>query len=146
MIILIRLYDGSMGLNIFFTASTRDVIPTYRMMTDITIADRYSILPYPKGCLLSASLPASFVPTIVITEDPASDKLLTASTNIAMEFDFIPINILNIARTALPMMPNMLVFIILFSRSFSNWSSFLKSSNRFNLLTFYLLYNYHFCL
>ena len=62
----------------------------------------------------SASLPASFVPTMVITELSASDKLFTASTNIAMEFDFIPINTLNIASRAFPIMPNMLVFIILF--------------------------------
>ena len=94
-----------------------------------------------KGCLLSASLPASFVPTMVMTELPASDKLFTASTSIAMEFDFIPINTLNIARTALPMMPKILVLIILFSRSFSNSSNFLKSSNRFKLTTFFISYN-----
>ena len=55
------------------------------MITEITIAVRYSALPCPNGCSLSGSLLANFVPTIVIIEDAASDILLTASKMIAID-------------------------------------------------------------
>ena len=44
----------------------------------------YSILPCPKGCSASAGLSESLNPTIVIIEEPASDKLLKASAIIAI--------------------------------------------------------------
>ena len=97
----------------------------------MTIELRNSILPYPNEWSLSGALPANFVPIMVITELRASDKLLTASTNIAIEFALIPIITLNRASRLLPTIPSMLVFIILFSRSFCNLSSFLKSSTLF---------------
>ena len=81
----------------------------------MTMALRYSILPYPKGCFLSASFPASFVPTIVMMELAASDRLFTASITIAMEFDASPTNALNAARKILARMPMMLVLMIVLS-------------------------------
>ena len=38
-------YDGVTGLIIFFIASTKEVIPAYKTITEIIIALRYSILP-----------------------------------------------------------------------------------------------------
>ena len=49
------------------------------------IAVKYSIRPYPKGCLQSGFLDASLVPTIVITLEDASDILFIASRVIAMD-------------------------------------------------------------
>ena len=59
------------------------------------IAVKYSIRPYPKGCLQSGFLDASFVPTIVITLEDASDILFTSSRVIAMDPLIIPITALN---------------------------------------------------
>ena len=99
------------------TDSSRDFIPAYRTMTLISMADRYSILPYPKGCLRSAGFPASFVPTMVIREDPASDRLFTASMVMATEPVIPPITALNAARTTLARMPMIPVRIMIFSRT-----------------------------
>ena len=65
------------------------------------------------------SLPASLVPTIVIIEDRASERLLTASKVTAMEPDTIPTNALKDARNTLAMMPIILVFIMTLSLLFS---------------------------
>ena len=73
------------------------------------MALRYSTLPYPKGCFLSGSLPASFAPTMVIRELPASEILLTASSVMAMECVSRPIAALNPARNTLAMIPMILV-------------------------------------
>ena len=81
-------------------------------MTDIIRALRYSTLPYPKGCSLSGSLEASFVPTIVIKDEPASAILFTASSTIAIEFEAIPIIAYIAASTTLATIPTTLVFII----------------------------------
>ena len=51
--------------------SIRDVIPAYKTITEMIIAVKYSIRPYPKGCLRSGFLDASLVPTIVITLEDA---------------------------------------------------------------------------
>ena len=39
--------------------SIRDVIPAYKTITEMIIAVKYSIRPYPKGCLQSGFLDAS---------------------------------------------------------------------------------------
>ena len=109
-------YSGVSGFIIFFTDSTKEVIPAYRTIIDISIALRYSIRPYPNGCFLSGSLPASFVPIIVIRELPASDMLLTASSIIAIEFVSSPITALNAAKNTFAIIPITLVLTIIFSR------------------------------
>ncbi len=72
------------GLIIFwmdvFAAST----PIIRMIKDTIKADIYSTRPCPKGCSSSAGFLANLNPTRLITEEPASAKLLTASTDIAI--------------------------------------------------------------
>lgn len=75
--------------------SIRDVIPAYKTITEMIIAVKYSIRPYPKGCLRFGFLDASLVPTIVITLEDASDILFTASRVIAMDLLIIPITALN---------------------------------------------------
>ena len=81
----------------------------------MTIALRYSILPYPNGCFLSASFPASFVPTMVITELAASERLLTASITIAMELAVSPMIALKATRNKLARIPTMLVRMMVLS-------------------------------
>lgn len=73
----------------------RDVIPAYNTITEMIIAVKYFIRPYPKGCLQSGFLDASLVPTIVITLEDASDILFTSSRVIAMDPLIIPITALN---------------------------------------------------
>ena len=65
---------------------------------------------------MSGSLPASFVPTIVISELPASEMLLTASSTMAMELLIRPITALNAASSTLAAIPMTLVRMIVFSR------------------------------
>ena len=93
-------------------------MPAYSTRIEITMALIYSIRPYPKGCFRSASFPASFVPTIVMTELAASDRLLTASITMAMEFAVIPTTALNAARRTLARIPMILVRMIILPRSF----------------------------
>ena len=100
---------------IFLTDSVREVIPAYSTITEIRSALRYSILPCPNGCFLSGCLPASFVPMIVIRDEPASDRLFTASSTMAMECVISPTAALNPASAALAPMPIMLVLMICFS-------------------------------
>ena len=47
--------------------------------------DRYSILPCPNGCPGSGFCPAMRNPVSVISEEPASERLLNASAVIAIE-------------------------------------------------------------
>ena len=57
-----------------------------RIITAATASpDMYSILPCPNGCSLSGFMPANLNPIRVISDDPASDKLLNASAIIAIE-------------------------------------------------------------
>ena len=84
---------------------------------EIMAALIYSILPCPMGCFLSGFLPASLVPIMVIVEDKASLRLLTASRMIAMELERSPTNALNAARRILVTIPIMPVFTIVFSLS-----------------------------
>ena len=72
----------------FIILSKEDFInckPTSITKNATNKADKYSILPCPKGCSASAGLSAILKPTIVITEDAASDKLLKASADTAIE-------------------------------------------------------------
>ena len=53
-------------------------------------ADKYSILPCPNGCSASAGLFDILKPIIVIIDEAASDKLLKASAEIAIDPTSIP--------------------------------------------------------
>ena len=123
------LYSGVSGSMIFFTDSTKEVMPAYSTIPDTIMALRYSIRPYPKGCFLSAGLAASLVPTIVMTEERASDRLLTASRITAIELDASPMAALNPARKMLVTIPIMLVRMITLSRlpSFCSKASLFSS-------------------
>ena len=94
----------------------------------MTIALRYSTLPYPNGCFLSASFPASFVPTMVMRELAASERLFTASITMAIEFEANPTKALNAARKTLAMIPIILVFTIVLSRLCIVLTSYLYSN------------------
>ena len=109
-------YSGVSGWRIFLADSVKEVIPAYRTIREITMALRYSIRPYPKGCFLSGCFPASFVPTMVITEEAASEKLFTASSTIAMEWVSSPTTALKAARRTLARIPITLVRMMIRSR------------------------------
>jgi len=59
--------------------SFRKVNPTSNTRKDTMSAEIYSIRPCPKGCSSSAGLLAIFTPTKLISDEPASDRLLKAS-------------------------------------------------------------------
>ena len=69
------------------------------------VAVRYSVLPCPMGWFLSAGFPASLVPAMVMMEERASERLLTASRVMAMEWVRRPITALKAARAALARIP-----------------------------------------
>ena len=100
------------GWIILSTDSLRDPIPAPRMMKAIAMVVIYSIRPCPNGCSLSAPFAASFVPTIVNTDERTSVKLFTASRMMAIELDARPTIILKITRTTLPIMPFILASVI----------------------------------
>ena len=58
----------------------------------------------------------SLVPALVITDEIASERLLTASSTTAIEFDQIPIVALNPARKTLARIPRILVRTMVDSR------------------------------
>ena len=76
----------SCGWIIFSTESLKSSKPMITIITDTNRPDRYSSLPCPKGCSGSGSADDNLKPSRVITEDPASDKLLKASAVIAIEW------------------------------------------------------------
>ena len=84
------------------------MIPAQRTIAAMITDEKYSILPYPYGWFLSGALPASFVPMIVMIDDKASVRLLTASKVIAMEFTRIPIVALNATSIKFTTMPQCL--------------------------------------
>ena len=65
----------------------------------------YSILPCPKGCSLSGFLPAILNPISVITDDAASERLLSASPIIATEAVNMPAVSLPATSSILSIMP-----------------------------------------
>ena len=56
---------------------------------------------------------------IVITEDSASERLFTASSVTAMEFEISPTAALNAASSTFAIIPIMLVLTIIFSLSYA---------------------------
>ena len=88
------------------------VIPAHRTMAAMIIDEKYSILPYPYGWDSSGAFPASFAPIIVMIDDNASVRLLTASNVIAIELTSIPMVALNATNIRFTTMPIMLVFTI----------------------------------
>ena len=81
------------------------------------MAERYSTLPWPRGCFVSGFLPASHVPKIVTTEESASLRLFTASNITAMEFESRPTAALKPAKNRFAKMPITLVRTITLPRS-----------------------------
>ena len=97
-------------------------MPAYSTIAETIMEDRYSVRPYPSGCLRSGALPESFVPMMVMTDDIASLRLLTASSVTAIEFATMPTAALNAARKTLATIPITLVRMIIFSRDTSFFS------------------------
>ena len=60
------------------------------MMMDTIRPDMYSNLPCPKGCFVSGFIPANLNPMRVMSDEPASERLLKASAVIAMEPASVP--------------------------------------------------------
>ena len=78
------------GFKILSTDDLINCTPTSITIKATKRADKYSILPCPKGCSASAGLFDILKPIIVIIDDAASDKLLNASAEIAIEPTNIP--------------------------------------------------------
>ena len=70
--------------------------------------DTYSILAWPNGCSLSAGFAAILKLTKDIIDDPASERLLSASAIIAIENESIPATSLIAASIRLVIIPTML--------------------------------------
>ena len=109
---VVVVYSGSVGSKIFFTDSMSEVIPADSTMTAMMMALKYSMRPKPKGCFLSAGRWESLVPTMVMTLDSASLRLLTASITMATLLARIPTAALKPANSTLAIMPIQLVRII----------------------------------
>ena len=109
---VIVVYSGSVGSKIFFTDSMSEVIPADSTMTAMIMALKYSMRPKPKGCLRSAGRCDSFVPTMVMTLDSASLRLLMASITMATLLARMPTMALKPANRTLAAIPIQLVRII----------------------------------
>ena len=81
-------------------------------MTAMMMALKYSMRPKPKGCFLSAGRCESFVPTMVMTLDSASLRLLTASITMATLLARMPTAALKPANNTLAIIPIQLVRMI----------------------------------
>ena len=92
-------------------------IPAYIMIAAIIVVVMYSMRPCPKGCSRSAFLLESLVPTMVMIDEIASERLFTASRVTAIELDKMPTAALNAASATLAAMPMALVRIMALSRS-----------------------------
>ena len=73
------------GAKIALTDDLSSSAPMMIMIMDTISPATYSMRPCPKGCVGSARLPERRKPMSVITDEPASDRLLKASATTAME-------------------------------------------------------------
>ena len=100
-----RLNSTGSGANIFSTEVFARSKPM-KMMTMATINPAtYSACPWPKGCSLSALRPAILKPSSVMTDEPASERLLKASAVMAMEFERMPAMYLAANKSTFKAMP-----------------------------------------
>ena len=77
-----------------------------KMMTMATISPAtYSACPCPNGCSLSALRPAILKPSSVMTDEPASERLLKASAVMAMEWESSPARYLAANKSIFKPMP-----------------------------------------
>ena len=79
--------------------------PMIRIATETRSPEIYSMRPCPKGCSVSGFCPESLKPTRVITEEPASDKLLKASAVMVIEPLRIPASHFPIKRKMFKAIP-----------------------------------------
>ena len=84
------LKSTSSGWRIFSREDLPSSTPISKISMDTTRPERYSIRPWPKGWWVSGFCPASWKPSSVTTEDPASERLLKASAVMAMEPERVP--------------------------------------------------------
>ena len=77
-----QLRAASSGCNIFWMELCISSTPKSRIRNATIMEAMYSMRAWPKGCLRSAGLFAILKLTNEITEDPASDRLLTASATL----------------------------------------------------------------
>ena len=93
------------GVMIFLTEVLSSSTPISRIIADTASPDRYSTRPKPNGCSRSGLRAASLKPRSVITELPASDRLLKASAVIAIEPLSVPASSLPANSTRFRKMP-----------------------------------------
>ena len=82
----------------------------------MTLALMYSMRPCPYGCFLSGFFDASLIPIIVMIEESASERLLTASSMIEIDEDARPTAALRAASKTFAPMLIVDVSAMLFSR------------------------------
>ena len=109
-------YAVASGWMIFLTDSIRNSVPVMRMRTEMTMLEKYSIRPKPKGCFRVAPLPEMAMATMVTREETLSAKLLTASEMTATEFATVPTMILMTPSSTLTTMPMTLVMMMSLNR------------------------------
>jgi hypothetical protein len=100
---------------IFSIDSLAAAIHASRMITEIMILAKYSILPCQYGCSLSGFLLESLIQIIVTRDEITSLKLFNASKIIAIEFDKNQTIALKITKAILAIIPCMLTLIICLS-------------------------------
>ena len=84
------LKDTASGARIFSTDERARSKPISTMTMATISPATYSARPWPKGCSTSWRLPETLKPISVITDEPASDRLLNASARMAMEPVIVP--------------------------------------------------------
>ena len=93
------------GADILAIDSRASCSPTATITSATATPEMYSILPCPNGCPGSGFLEARRKPASVITDEPASDRLLKASAVTAMEPESIPARYLPAKSSMLRNMP-----------------------------------------
>ena len=94
--------SGWMILSMLVLISSK---PSSRMMKATTSDAMYSMRAWPKGWSSSAGLPASLNDSSEITDEPASERLLTASAAMDTEPDTVPTMNFPANSSALSTMP-----------------------------------------
>ena len=97
----------SSGWKILPTLSRRSSTPSSSTMKATASEAMYSMRAWPKGWSASAGLPASLKPMSVMMEDPASERLLTASAVMATDPETDPARNFPAKSSALSAMPTM---------------------------------------
>lgn len=100
-------YEAGEGSMMRLTDSEREVTPAQSTMAEMMIVVRYSMRPWPKGCARSGSFSDRRVPTMVMIDESASERLFTASRTIAIDPVMVPMAAFMAESSMFPTTPTM---------------------------------------